>query len=1064
MKVIHRCLVLSLLCVVGAGCSDLTWKSPDDLCGNGELDWGEQCDEGMNNGDDKWCTSQCEMNTGVHCNSERTECKPAGCGNGMIDDGEECDDGEGNNGDDKWCTSGCKINTEVHCANGHTDCKPIGCGDGVIAGDEECDNGTDNSDEAWCTTLCKINPDYHCDASRKNCVRIGCGNGVIDEGEECDDGEGNNGDDKWCNSDCKINTNVHCGSDHKNCSQFVCGDGVINGDEECDDGENNGNDKWCDSECKINTKVHCDSDHKNCRKPDCGDGVINGDEECDDGENNGDDKWCNSECKINSTVRCSEDHKKCTVIGCGDRIIEGDEECDNGTDNSDDAWCTSQCKLNPQYQCDASRNNCVRIGCGDEVVADEEVCDDGNQTDGDGCSSDCKKVEIENGYICPKNGGECIKIQCGDGKLNAALDDDDPEKSNPGNYVGAVEECDEGKENNGDDNWCRENCTINTDVYCDETHKNCTKILCGDGKKEGWEDCDEGNDNKDDYWCMLNCMINPAYRYDGQNWVKKKCGDGFVDLDIVELNEICDDGNNNTGDGCDGTCHLESGYVCPKEGGICIHPVCGNGILDGKADNYVGATEECDEGSNNSNANWCMGNCRINPLYREEGGNWVKRYCGDGFIDTLLGEACDDGNNGAGDGCDPLCNVEQFFECKEYNHTSLCRPICGDGVWLSDKILGKGKGEECDDGNKENEDGCSSKCTVEPDYKCIPRSFNSSDELKEYMGLDDANAEYLFNNVVENTIFVMATQRDFRKFDSQAEDAPGTATQTFIDGLEDDNCKNNGSRGFEKDHGHPDFTRLNHNSPKGIFNDYLDKNDKPILNENDDRQERVWTCKRSANMWFNDDPNFNKRFTQALGFHVWNGNDAYWFYLKDSDFSNILTFVDNDTRCGENYSKMELKSSYYNLIGTYYYKRYNLNERGGGYYPIIGKSLEYDSCSGNNSEFTTEIHAYVKYKSFDKNYYIESDDDSWMFVNHRLLLDDGGIHGPNEEKNMIRAEDVNVGKDNAKTVKYNKKYKMYENGIYPVSVFFMERGSGSTLNMGIPDLIDAQASICVKKN
>ncbi len=1033
MKVIHHCLVLSLLCVVGAGCSDLTWKSPDDLCGNGKLDFGEQCDEGMNNGDDKWCTSQCEMNTGVHCNSERTECKPAGCGNGMIDDGEECDDGEGNNGDDKWCTSGCKINTEVHCANGHTDCKPIGCGDGVIAGDEECDNGTDNSDEAWCTTLCKINPDYHCDASRKNCVRIGCGNGVIDEGEECDDGEGNNGDDKWCNSNCKINTNVHCDSDHTNCRQPDCGDGVINGDEECDDGENNGNDKWCDSNCKINTKVHCDSDHTNCRKPDCGDGVINGDEECDDAENNGKEKWCNSECKINTTVRCSEDHKKCTVIGCGDRIIEGDEECDNGTDNSDDAWCTSQCKLNPQYQCDASRNNCVRIGCGDEVVADEEVCDDGNQTDGDGCSSDCKKVEIENGYICPKLGGKCIQVECGNGIIDG----------NPNEFVGAVEECDEGKENNAPNYWCTDKCELNPKYHCDPKYKNCIKLGCGDGMiDQDQEECDEGEKNSDKGWCTPDCKINKSVRCDDNhsNCVEIQCGDGHIDID-----EECDDTNKDPGDGCDGTCHLESGYVCPRNGGKCKQAVCGNGTVEGDADNYVGATEECDDGWKNSNTNWCMMDCTINPSFRKDDkGNWVKKYCGDGVVDTDLGETCDDGNNGAGDGCDPLCNVEQFFECSENEkHKSECKPICGDGVWLSDKILGEGKGEECDDGNINDDDGCSSICKVEKEkgYECYAGTY-------------------------DNRIWVKATQRDFRQFNQRGENAPGTATQKFIDDLEDEECKSNSEidRGFELGAGHPDFGRVAGGEKPNIYQEFLDENDKPVLNENSDRINRLWTCKASADMWFNDHSVFNLRYIHTLGFGL--GNEGqYVFNPEHNGFSDVLVMANEGTECSNVFTgnKVLINSEYYKLSGYYYLVMYYLYNDGGDYNPIINKSLEYEQCSNGNGAFTTEIHTFVRYSASNRRYLIESDDDGWFFVNHRLLLDNGGAHSKIEKSVSLDVDELKLG-DDTNYVKYNEKYKMFDNGIYPISVFFIDRGGSSKLRIWIPDLIDAQASICVKTN
>jgi len=60
--------------------------------------------------------------------------------------------------------------------------------------------------------------------------------------------------------------------------------------------------------------------------------------------------------------------------------------------------------------------------------------------------------------------------------------------------------------------------------------------------------------------------------------------------------------------------------------------------------------------------------------------------CGDGNVDP--GEECDDGNNIDGDGCSANC-VEEY---------------CGDG------IVQPGLGEHCDDGNNINADSCNNNC------------------------------------------------------------------------------------------------------------------------------------------------------------------------------------------------------------------------------------------------------------------------------------------------------------------------------------------------------------------
>ena len=54
----------------------------------------------------------------------------------------------------------------------------------------------------------------------------------------------------------------------------------------------------------------------------------------------------------------------------------------------------------------------------------------------------------------------------------------------------------------------------------------------------------------------------------------------------------------------------------------------------------------------------------------------------------------------------------------------VCSDICGDGVLLE---------AECDDGNVENGDGCSSVCEVEPYHRCV---FNSSSQMSscQYAG------------------------------------------------------------------------------------------------------------------------------------------------------------------------------------------------------------------------------------------------------------------------------------------------------------------------------------------
>ena len=82
--------------------------------------------------------------------------------------------------------------------------------------------------------------------------------------------------------------------------------------------------------------------------------------------------------------------------------------------------------------------------------------------------------------------------------------------------------------------------------------------LCGDGAKEGTEQCDDGNlipfDGCDgDCRNELSCSLGVC---------QAVCGDAVI---IPGSNEECDDGNTNDGDGCSSTCLQEAGFECVLE-------------------------------------------------------------------------------------------------------------------------------------------------------------------------------------------------------------------------------------------------------------------------------------------------------------------------------------------------------------------------------------------------------------------------------------------------------------------------------------------------------------------
>ena len=146
--------------------------------------------------------------------------------------------------------------------------------------------------------------------------------------------------------------------------------------------------------------------------------------------------------------------------------------------------------------------------------------------------------------------------------------------------------------------------------------------------------------------------------------------------------------------GYDGAVYHPYNTVAIDNSSVCYGPVtatCGNDIVE------VG--EDCEAGNPNYNTiiycpsaagnyNEMIMGCRYDchwPLQPEP-----CLYCGDGVFSPQYGEQCDDGNPNDGDGCDASCQIEL---------------LCGNSQL--------DPGEECDDGNQIDGDGCSALCQFE---------------------------------------------------------------------------------------------------------------------------------------------------------------------------------------------------------------------------------------------------------------------------------------------------------------------------------------------------------------
>jgi cysteine-rich repeat protein len=239
---------------------------PEKPCGNGVVDFGEQCDDGNNRSGDG-CSSLCQVECTEWCGCGTNTCIISTvCGDGNLSPDEACDDGNIMGGD--GCSANCEtIEPGWSCPAPGRRCVPV-CGDGILVVPETCDDGNTTAGDG-CSATCSTEPTTN-----------RCGDGVIEGAEECDDGALNR-DDSYgggCTTQCQF--------------AGYCGDGTVNGSE------------WCDLGVRLNKTLYGNPDGCTpaCTRPHfCGDGIVDTvyGESCDMGAANGTaGNVCTTNCQV----------------------------------------------------------------------------------------------------------------------------------------------------------------------------------------------------------------------------------------------------------------------------------------------------------------------------------------------------------------------------------------------------------------------------------------------------------------------------------------------------------------------------------------------------------------------------------------------------------------------------------------------------------------------------------------------------------------------------------------------------------------------------------------------
>lgn len=485
-----------------------------------------------------------------------------------------------------------------------------------------------------------------------------------------------------------------------------------------------------------------------------------------------------------------------------------------------------------------------------------------------------------------------------------------------------------------------------------------------------------------------------------------ECGDG-----VLDEGEGCDDRNTMDGDGCSAECVLDPDYVCPVPGMACVRVVtCGNGRIEGR--------ETCDD-RNTTPGDGCSDTCM-----RDEG--WVcpvvgaactAARCGDGLVAGF--EECDDGGRCTGatgsacttdaecvargdgetcapramDGCGEGCQLEEGFVCRTPG--AACeRSVCGDEV-----VEGT---EECDDGNPAIGDGCTPFCRREPSCSggtCV--AVCGDEVVFDPEECDDGNTRS-----GDGCSADCRTERGYMCEEVPVAPPPSVTLpivlRDFIPACQDGNTAVRTRLRDDQPmamppYGHPDFQCFN-GAERGMVQTML-VGGVPVRSSTATRL----SSDASFALWYRSNRDYNRTAAQLMTLGSIGGG-AYRF--DSSTFYPLSSPLDGSAPSGFPTEGFEVL----------------LPDGGGG--------------GNQNFFFTSEVRFWFRYEGTETLAF-SGDDDVWVFINGRLAVDIGGVHG--REDGSIRLSDCDSADPTMNAGSCLAPLDLRIGGIYEAVVFQAER-------------------------